>query len=565
MYKGSKLVIVGALLALLALLGCDNAGTDAVGGPVGMRRLTAVQYGNAIEDAFGSAVVVAGRFEPDSRREGLNAIGAALVAVTPSGFEQYEAMARKIADQVTSPELRADILPCQPAAPNAADDDCTTRAVRQFGRILLRRPLADEDVTARVAAAAATAQEQGDFYAGLRLALISLLVAPDFLFRVESAEPAPLPEQPDRLALTDLSLASKLSYFLWNRGPDEPLLAAAERGELSDPQRLVQEVDRMLASEHLADGVRAFFEDVFIFDKFDDLNKDVTLYPLFNAGMAADAREQTLRFVVDQLLTRGADYRTLFTSRELPMTRSLGPVYGLPVRAAEGWEAATLPAGQARAGLLSQASFAMLFSHPGRSSPTLRGVFMREALLCQAIPAAPADVDFTKFVADVTTLHKTARDRLEAHATEASCRKCHTLTDPIGLGLENLDGIGRFRTVENEAPIDASGDFDGVGFANAAELGQAFAENDLVSACLVQNLYRYAVGREQTNAERPLLRHLEDAFADNGHKVPGLMRDIATSAAFRTATAPAAATASRTADGGDSGRRSDLAIGSEAS
>jgi hypothetical protein len=121
------------------------------------------------------------------------------------------------------------------------------------------------------------------------------------------------------------------------------------------------------------------------------------------------------------------------------------------------------------------------------------------------------------------------------------------LTDPIGLGLENFDGIGKFRTVENEAPIDTSGKFDGRAFANPAELGQAFADNPQVTACLVQNLYRYAVGRKQTNGERPLLRYLEDTFAERGYQVPALMREIATSEGFRTATAatPESQTAGR--------------------
>ncbi len=537
MRNGSKLIIIASLLMML---GCDNAATDVTGGTVTMRRLTAQQYRNAIEDTFGKAIEVAGRFEPDNRRDGLNALGASLVAVTPSGFEQYEAMARKIAEQVTAPALRADILPCEPAAEDSPDKDCTAQVVRQFGRTLLRRPLTEGDIHSRV-----EASSKQDFYTGLRLALVSLMVAPDFLFRIEYAEPAPLPERPRRMELTDLSLASKLSYFLWNRGPDAELLAMAERGELSEPQQLAAQVDRMVLSEHLADGVRAYFEDVFIFDKFDDLDKDVAHYPLFNNSMAADAREQTLRFVTQQLLERQADYRTLFTSRELPMTRSLGPIYGVPVRAVDGWEDAVLPSYQPRAGLLSHASFAMLLSHPGRSSPTLRGVFMREALLCQPIPEAPADVDFTQFVQDASAVHKTARDRLQVHSTQASCNKCHVLTDPIGLGLENLDGIGKFRSAENQAPIDTQGDFDGVGFADAAELGQAFADNSLVSACLVQNLYRYAVGRKQTNSERPLLRHLEKTFAEQGHQIPALMRNIANSEAFRTATAPAATTAGR--------------------
>jgi len=163
---------------------------------------------------------------------------------------------------------------------------------------------------------------------------------------------------------------------------------------------------------------------------------------------------------------------------------------------------------------------------------------MREALLCQTVPEAPADIDFTQFTQDVAAVHNTARDRLAMHATATSCRKCHALTDPIGLGLESFDGIGKFRLAENESTIDTSGDFDGAAFSNAAELGQAFAESPLVSACLVENLYRYAVGRKHTNGERRLLRYLEDTFAGQGYRVPALMGDIATSEAFRTATAP---------------------------
>lgn len=503
-----------------------------------MRRLTPEQYRHAIEDTFGSAVEVAGRFEPESRRDGLNALGTAFVSVTPSGFEQYEALARNIVVQVTSESLRGDILPCAPPATDSADDACTATVIRAFGPRLLRRPLTESDVADRVKAAASVATAQQDFYAGLRLALASLLVSPDFLFRIEEGIAAPLEKQPDRLELTGHTLASRLSYFLWNRGPDEALLAAAASGHLLSQEGLIAEVDRMLASEHLAGGVRAFFDDLFLFDQFDELGKDVARYPLFSTAMAEDAREQTLRFVVHKLVEEKADYRSLYTSRDIPMTRSLGPVYGVPVRTWEGWEDAEMPAGQPRAGLLSHASFNMLFAHPGRSSATLRGVFMREALLCQTIPEAPADVDFTQFSNDQQQVHRTAKERLNMHNTEASCRKCHVLTDPIGLAMEVFDGIGKYRTEENGAVIDTSGDFDGTAFSGPDELGRALADNPLVGACLVENLYRYAVGRKQTNPERRLLRHLENRFAEQAYQVPALMRDIALSSAFRTATAP---------------------------
>ncbi len=528
------------LTILIVLAGCGRGDPTSQGGPVAMKRLTPAQYRNAVEDLFGTTIDVSGRFEPDSRRSGLNAIGTSLVAVTPSGFEQYEAMARNVAAQVTSPEHRDHLLPCKPKSTTAPDDVCTESIVRSFGQQLLRRSLGDDEVRVRVEAAGATAEFHADFYTGLELALTSLLVAPDFLFRIEVAEPAPLPDRPKRLQLSDLSLAVRLSYFLWNRGPDETLLTAAEHGELNSPEGLAREVDRLLASEQLAGGVRAFFEDLFLFDQFIDLGKDVTRYPLYNNRMAADAREQTLRFVVEHLVTQQEDYRELFTSRQLPITRSLGPLYGVPVYSPEGWEDMEFPPDHPRAGLLSHASFAMLFSHPGRSSPTLRGVFLREALLCQIVPEAPADVDFSLFTADADSVHKTARDRLEVHANEASCRTCHKLTDPIGLGLEVFDGIGKYRTSENGAPIDTRSDLDGRNFANPVELGQAFAESPLIGPCLVQNLYRYAVGREHTNRERSLLRYLEVRFAEAGYRLPELMREIALSEGFRTASPPPA-------------------------
>jgi len=524
------------ITALLMLMACDTGSPEAQGGPVAMRRLTEQQYHNAIADTFDNQILVAGRFEPDSRRLGLNAVGASLVSVTPSGFEQYEAMALYIVGQVTSPQHRQRLLRCQPQDATRADDDCSRLMLGQWGRSLFRRPLTQAELQSRTRIASETATASADFYAGLGLALSSLLVSPDFLFRIEMLEAAATAEQSEPLQLSSLSLATRLSYFLWNRGPDEALIAAAQRGELTSKEGLKREIDRMLASAYLAGGVRAFFEDVFTFDQFTELSKDVARYPLFSSDIGELAKEQTLRYVVDHFVIQERDYPSLFTSRQLPMTAQLGPLYGLPVRSGQNWETLTLPANYPRAGLLSQVSFSMLFAHPGRSSPTLRGVFMREALLCQTIPEAPADVDFTLFADDQQAEYKTARERLTQHATDGSCIKCHQFTDPIGLGLEVFDGIGKFRKTENGASIDTTGDLDGQSFANPIELGQAFARSPLVGACLVENLYRYAVGREEVNTERRLLRYLEGQFEQSGYRLTELLREIASSEGFRTAT-----------------------------
>lgn len=530
--RAAMIVLLSSLLLSTA---CGTGDAPAArGGPVAMRRLTAEQYRHAIADAFGPEIDVAGRFEPDNRRDGLIAIGSAWVTVTPSGFEQYEAMASYIAEQVVSEEHRERLVLCKPVDPGAPDAGCSEAFVRRYGRLLLRRPLGDEDVAPRLAAGAHAAEAKGDFYAGLEVMLTSLLVSPEFLFRIEEAVPDP--DDPRTLRLTDLTLASRLSYLLWNAGPDEALLDAAASGDLSRPEGLARQLDRMLASPRLAQGVRAFFDDVFRFDEFSEISKDPIRYPAYSSEVAEDAREQTLRVVVDHLVNRPGDYRDLFTTRRSFVTRRLGAIYEVPVRAQSGWEAIEFSPADPRVGLLAHASFNMLHSHPGRSSATLRGVFLRESLLCQEVPAAPADVDFGLFNEDENPEYRTARERLAVHASSASCRNCHELTDPIGLGLEVFDGVGRHRTTENGAPIDASGELDGYDFADNAELGEAFAESPLLGACLVENVYRYAVGREPVNSERRLLRHLERRLEAEGYRLPSLLREVATSEGFRTAT-----------------------------
>lgn len=509
----------------------------AAGGPVAMRRLNAAQYRAAIADAFGDDIEVTGRFEPEARRSGLLAVGNAQVTVSAAGLEGYEALARNIAEQVVAPQRR-DRLPCRPAADALPDDQCTTAFVRDAGSRLLRRELTGTDIQPRVAAAADTAVERGDFYAGLELAAISLLVAPEFLFRVERTEP--LPGAPDRQRLTADTLAARLSYFLWNAGPDEALRAAAATGELADEAVLARHVDRLLDSPRLESGARAFFDDLLHLAALESVQKDLVRFPIFSQAVARDAREQTLRLVVDHLLVRDGDYRELFTTRRSFMTRTLGALYRVPVRSRE-WEATEFPAGHPRAGLLSHASFLMLHAHAGRSSPTLRGEFLRESLLCETVPPAPADVEFALFNDDQSAEHRTARERLEVHSTTPSCRGCHQLTDPIGLGLEQFDGIGQHRTTENEAPIDGSGELDGQRFTDHVELGAALGDHPRLAPCLVENLYKYAVGRDIVDAEQGLVSAIADEFAAAGYRLRTAVRAVALSPGFSAASPHAAA------------------------
>lgn len=546
----SRVVAVATLASLIAVVVIAEAGgrirhaelhaaAPAVtsgpptGGPLAMRRLGPDQYKAAIAETFGDGIEIVGSFEPDTRRSGLLAVGSAQMTITPAALELYESVATSIAAQVLADGRRDTVVPCRPASPTAADDACTARFVRATGEKLFRRRLADDEVALRVQAAHAVAEERADFWAGAQVALESLLISPEFLFRIERADATP--DRQQRATVSDETLAMRLSYFLWNAPPDDELRAIAERDELHHPDVLAAQVDRMLASPRLEDGVRAFFADLLRFDELDAMNKDLARYPLFTRQLADDAREQTLRTIVDHVVDQQKDYRDLFVTRRLFMTRSLGPVYRVPVRAAKGWEPYDFPPDDPRAGLLSHASLAMLYAHPGKTSPTLRGKFLREAFLCQSVPAAPANVQLALFNDDTNPDLKTARDRLEVHSTNASCRGCHRMIDPPGLALERFDGIGAYRATENDAPIDASGDLDGASFTSAAGLGEAVRDHAELPRCLVQTMYRYAVGHEEVASERGTLKELQKAFADSGYRVPALLRAIALGETFRTA------------------------------
>ncbi|MFN8640965.1 MAG: DUF1588 domain-containing protein [Candidatus Binatia bacterium] len=511
-----------------------------------MRRLTEAQYRASIADVLGDDLVVAGRFEPDNRRDGLLAVGASYVSVTGAGFEQYEAIARGLAEQALDAAHRDALVPCAPRDAAQADDACAAHFVRAVGGRLLRRPLTEADVAPRVALAAAGARALGDFHAGLEPVLTSLLLSPEFLFRIEAAEADP--GDATRQRLTSATMASRLSYLLWNTTPDDELLDAAARDELVDDGVLARQVDRLLASPRVAVAVRALFADLYGFDEIEQglVRKDPALFPAFNQTMIGDAEEQTLRVIVDQLLDQDGDYRELFTTRTSFMTRTLGLVYQVPVRSPSGWEPYELPADGPRAGLLTHVSLLALRSHPGRSSPTLRGKFVREVLLCQDVPPPPGDIDFSKFAEEGGANRRTARDRLTVHQTNRVCSGCHSLMDPIGLALEQLDGIGMYRETENGAAIDPSGDLDGEPFADARGLGEVLARHPALGPCFVESLYRYAVGRDVVASERPFLTGLEARLDAQGYRLRDILRAIALSDAFRSATGPRAAQATPT-------------------
>jgi hypothetical protein len=524
--------ICAVFIGALALAFADSFKSSAQTGKDGrsklaLRRITETQYRHTIADIFGGAIKINARFEPEKREDGLLAIGSARLSLTTSGFEQYFVLASSISDQVLDEKKRGISVPCKPADPALSDDSCARQFIEKYGERLFRRPLTKAETLARVKTASMGARRLGDFYAGLKLALTSLLVAPEFLFRVEAAEPDPA--NPKQQRLDAYSKAARVAFLLWDSAPDEELLTAARSGAIHRDAGLKQQLLRLISSPRFEDGVRAFFTDMLQLDGFENLVKDPAIYPKFNQAVSDSAKEQTLKTIVELLVRQKRDYRDLFTSNETFINRPLASVYRIPFASNDEWAPYTFPPSSGRSGILTQLSFLSLFAHPGTSSPTRRGIKLLEIFLSEPTPDPPAEVDFST-VQDSTK--GTIRARLLDHMNNIGCAGCHRRTDPAGLALEHFDGLGQLRRMENGTVIDVSAELDGVKFTGAQGLGRLLRLDTRVPVSLVRNLYAYGVGRKTEEPDEKYLLSQAGIFARNGYRLPDLMVQIAATPEF---------------------------------
>ncbi|WP_439134272.1 DUF1592 domain-containing protein [Pseudomaricurvus sp.] len=541
--KASFSWLLMPLILVGGLAGCDSTENgltepEAVGGPALLRRLTESQYRKSISDIFGPDVPVVARFERALRAEGLVAVGTSEAGLSSFAMEQYDSAAQSVADIVFSEGSRAKYMPCQPEMASQFDESCAEAFVSEYGPQLFRRPLTDEQINRYTTVARLGTEKLGNFYEGMKFALVGMMTAPQFLLRIEHTQPQE--SEKGTRQLDAYSKAERLSYFLTNSTPDQELMRAAESGELDTEEGLSRQVDRLITSPGFETAVRAFFRDMLEFDLFDDLAKDSSIYPAYNSTVAADSQEQTLKDIVHLLVDQHGDYRDLFTLEESFMSRALGVVYRQPVVSRDGWEQQKLSHNGERLGIQSQVSFLALHSHPGRSSPTLRGEAVRSVFLCQEVPDPPADIDFSIVQEPSSTNMPTARDRLHLHNSEPACAGCHKVMDPVGFALENFDGLGAFRTHENETLIDTSGFLDGMAYDDAKGLAQALHDHPETPRCVVERMYRFAVGRDTEWYERSYMDYLIDEFAASDYRVPELMRVIALSNNFFTIAEPSA-------------------------
>lgn len=495
-----------------------------------MRLMSQSQYQNTVAAIFGGHIVTNVRFSPVQRIDGLVAIGARPNVMTIGALEPLDNSARMLAKQVVSEANRDLLIPCRPIGLDIRDDVCAEAFLVQVGRLLYRRPLKNTELENLVDIAGMSIGEAGDFYYGLSVALTYMLMSPKFLYIPEIVEVDPL--QLGNWRLDGYSKASRLSFFLWDAAPDRALLDAAERGDLHTTEGLNRQVERLLASPRLEQGVRAFFDDMLVAEGFDFLAKDPIIYPAFTSKVVTEAREQLFRTIIDHLIEREDDYRDLFVTRRTFMSRDLAAVYRVPVNAGpDEWVPYEFSEQEHRGGLLTLVGFLARYSHPGMTSPTNRGRGLRETLLCQHVPDPPPNVNFSLFENPTAEL-RTARQRLDAHNTDPICAGCHKLTDPLGLVLESFDGAGQYRETEYGAPIDTSGEINRVAVSDAVDLGEVLRDDPALTSCLVSRLYSYGTAQKLGRNHRQFLDYLESKFKNDDYRFLGLLRTIASSNAF---------------------------------
>jgi hypothetical protein len=437
-----------------------------------------------------------------------------------------------------TPSRRA-IFVCHPAAAAArrADDDetCAKTILTRLARRAYRRPVADADVQTLVGFFR-TGRKSGGFDAGIELAIERLLVAPEFLFRVEG-DPADLPPgTPHRI--TDVELASRLSFFLWSSIPDEELLDAAAQGKLKEPAALQQQVVRMLADPRSQSLVANFAGQWLYLRNVASAAPDPDLFPDFDLTLRDAFQRETELFLQSQLREdRGAT--ELLSADYTFVNERLAKFYGIPNVYGSHFRRVTLPDDR-RAGLLGQASVLMVTSYATRTSPVVRGKWLLENILGSPPPPPPPNVPPLKENGEGGTTPTSVRQRLEDHRKNPVCASCHVRMDPLGFALENFDAIGQWRTSEAKVPIDASGTFpDGTRFTGPAEFRRVLlGHREQFVGTLTEKLMTYALGRGVEYFDMPAVRKVLRDAAPHDYRWSSLILGVVTSEPFQMRAVP---------------------------
>ncbi|HKE23062.1 MAG TPA: DUF1592 domain-containing protein [Bryobacteraceae bacterium] len=511
----------------------ESAGNGAKRPQIALRRLSHSQYNRTVRDLLGDRSLPANQFPPEDFVNGFKNQYVA-EGLSPLLEDAYSAAAEKLARTAFRNGDTHHLIQCQPS------DTCQAEFLHSFGAKAFRRPLTDAEVQRYKD----LFRQQSGFLAGAQLVVETMLQSPSFLFRLEdTANPRWKP----------YATASRLSYALWDSMPDDALLAAAARGELDTQEGVVRSARRMLDDPKAREALDEFISQWLRFDRVLSATKERRTYPQFTPDTAMAMTEETRRFVSD-LVWGGGNFTELFTAAYGYPNGDLARIYGIDAPAND-FDKTAFPAESERAGLLGQALFLTLTTKPDETSPTARGLFVREQFLCQHVADPPPGVN-TNLPPVTQDRPMTNRERLSAHTTNKTCAGCHNLVDPIGYGLERFDAIGQRReklkltfgqafgeasgekrkTTTVELGLDTTGQVAGIPnstFSSAKELGAVLANSRQCQECVVKQYFRYVTGRTETPADRPLIRKVFESFQRSGFQFREMVISMVSAPEFR--------------------------------
>jgi hypothetical protein len=505
---------------------------DVIPAPGGMRRLTPTQYVRSVEVLLGAEAAAAADPPPLPDLGGFDSQTAVNEPLTPIDVESYEASAMAIGNAVRDdPSGLAQLVPCVTAGQDAA---CYETVAQDLGRLAWRRPLG-EDETGPLVAIATAGQEwgDGDFLTGLKYEVAAILQSPNFVYVIEVGQPT---GEGEIRELDDLELATRLSFFLLGHTPDLELLDLAESGGLGSDDQVRALALELLERPEARERLQEFYDELYRLRDLETKGKSSMLFPLFDQELAAAMRQETLLLIENVVFYEQSSFLDIFDADYTFVNDDLAQLYGIAPPAFP-WQLVPVPENQGRAGILTQPAFLTVFSHPNINSPTRRGLFVQETLLCTDIQPPPPEVmAMPPSPAEGQTLRQWLE---ELHNTNDTCAACHGLMDPLGFAFERFDAIGQFRQLDNGQPIDSSGEVTGVGaFANAAELAAIVRNDPRTPNCVVRNLYRSTLGHQEGVDQIEGINVLDAGFAASDFDYKGLMVELTVNPLFRLVDAP---------------------------
>ena len=500
--------------------------TTPAPGPSPLRRLTHREYDNTTRDLMGDDSHLSSQFSREELFLGFDNNATARGTTTLLAEQYMNAAETLAANAVKSLQVFSG---CD-ANDAAGRDACARGFIERFGAKAFRAPLADAE-RARLIALYTGASAAWGFSKGVELTLAAILQSPRYLYRVEfGVAPDTTGAEPNVKALTPYELASRLSYLLWGTMPDQPLLDAAGAGQLTTREQLATQARRLLASERPHYVMTDFHRQWLGLDLIDGFDSTADG---FSNDLRPLMRQESAQLVEAAIWQEGGKLSTLLTAPFSFMNQRLAGFYGITGPSGDTFEKVALDP-QQRLGILTQGGILAAHSHAAKTSPVLRGKFVREQLLCNPPPPPPPGVDFTVAEKDSSL---TVRQQSESHRADAACAACHRFMDPIGLTFEGFDAVGRYRTLEDAEPVDTSGELAGTDvdgpISGPSELAQKLAGSAQVKSCVVRQWFRYAYARDEVSDQDTCnVASLEGAFANSDGNIPELLLALTQTDAF---------------------------------